>query len=784
MQAFRVTLDSLSGGFTNLNSSAPGAEEKQPAVDSPAARIGALQISDPGAAYGRGARSTGRQGSAGSRDSSASDETFTTTSGSTQGRRPPASPPPTGAGDSTSSSSSASEKPSPILPGASPHVPPNHKSPNTRRGMATLAQWDGDDPDVDGMEEVVPLDPPPPSRTRYARHSPLGRNAAGSRSAELFSGFEEKHDDLLAHFEEDEIFAICASRAMEAHERVNLAATSAPAVPQPAAPSPGGGALPFLQLRPTHSAPLERPISGSSSSEPNSPRLSRRRRSPGLHSSLIRRDGLHTSPQSLPNSPLLSRSPLLSKRSRGSPEGVDLREMVKSPARARRTPSHALRRINSANPHEEEEDDDDDDSSSDDDQEQPMALHDVAPLTSSPKTSKREQVQQPQQQPPLAEEEDPFLSGSRKNKPQRCSACGQLGHKSRTCSKQRIGGLSPARSKSGRAAGRARKREEEAAEEAAAAEAAAAEAAAAEEEEQADIMAREMAQEFNDEMCAEAEAEAEEMQEAEAAKEEEEDEEAEAARKSRELLQLVVEKKRAAEERQRAAAVEETRKGLARQQELERELNAVRKRQQMEEARVKEENKQRLLRVQAQAQAQARQQQQQQAQMNAQLQQQQQQAQQQQQTMRMPVQMVAPAGWQMMPPGTALPPGAVMLTAAAMPIGQMMPATPQQQQSLALASGRSPQAKIAQQPANRKNVVAAAAMAQPQLTTIQTAAAHGLVARQVARAQPIIANKCAAAAAVGSTAPSLVLTASSPVSTGATPPVGMAAEPLSPARIE
>ena len=94
------------------------------------------------------------------------------------------------------------------------------------------------------MEEVVPLDPPPPSRTRYARHSPLGRNAAGSRSAELFSGFEEKHDDLLAHFEEDEIFAICASRAMEAHERVNLAATSAPAVPQPAAPSPGGGALP------------------------------------------------------------------------------------------------------------------------------------------------------------------------------------------------------------------------------------------------------------------------------------------------------------------------------------------------------------------------------------------------------------------------------------------------------------------------------------------------------------------------------------------------------------
>ena len=37
MQAFRVTLDSLSGGFTNLNSSAPGDEEKQPAVDSPAA---------------------------------------------------------------------------------------------------------------------------------------------------------------------------------------------------------------------------------------------------------------------------------------------------------------------------------------------------------------------------------------------------------------------------------------------------------------------------------------------------------------------------------------------------------------------------------------------------------------------------------------------------------------------------------------------------------------------------------------------------------------------------
>ena len=391
-----------------------------------------------------------------------------------------------------------------------------------------------------------------------------------------------------------------------------------------------------------------------------------------------------------------------------------------------------------------------------------MALHDVAPLTSSPKTSKREQVQQPQQQPPLAEEEDPFLSGSRKNKPQRCSACGQLGHKSRTCSKQRIGGLSPARSKSGRAAGRARKREEEAAEEAAAAEAAAAEAAAAEEEEQADIMAREMAQEFNDEMCAEAEAEAEEMEQAEAAEEdEEEDEEAEAARKSRELLQLVVEKKSGGGA-SRAAAVEETRKG-ARQQELERELNAVRKRQQMEEARVKEENKQRLLRVQAQAQAQARQQQQQQqAQMNAQLQQQQQQAQQQQPRARMPVQMVAPAGWQMMPPGTALPPGAVMLTAAAMPIGQMMPATPQQQQSLALASGRSPQAKIAQQPANRKNVVAAAAMAQPQLT-IQTAAAHGLVARQVARAQPIIANK-RAAAAVGSTAPSLVLTASSPVS--------------------
>ena len=108
------------------------------------------------------------------------------------------------------------------------------------------------------------------------------------------AGALEKHDDLLAHFSPEEIFAICASRAMEAHTRSVAKSIGAT---QPS----GGGAGSTQQLRPAASAPGSAP-----NSVPGSPRP--RQRLSSL-AALDEHCGGGGQSMSLPSSPLMKRPP-------------------------------------------------------------------------------------------------------------------------------------------------------------------------------------------------------------------------------------------------------------------------------------------------------------------------------------------------------------------------------------------------------------------------------------------------------------------------------------------